>query len=333
MAAADSSPPGGPRPGRPGPQDRGAVHWATLLRKASRAGVRQWAGFVGRNWARVSYGRLVEPTWLETTRHEVAVRDLPPEFRGFRIVHLTDLHAGRAMPWSYLHEVVALANSHQPDLVAVTGDFIHKGYKAVDKVAVAVGELTATHGVLAVLGNHDFAVRNALGFRRYRRLHLAVQTALAARGVRVLRNENWVLRRGAAELHVAGVDDLWSGVCDPHRALDGQRADVPRVLLAHNPRTVEHLGGHRADLVLSGHTHGGQVNWPGVGRILLNRNGRRFAEGWYRYQNSYLYVNRGVGFGFRFRFGVRPELAVMELFPAVPPQPERSPPPADGQPP
>ena len=87
----------------------------------------------------------------------------------------------------------------------------------------------------------------------------------------------------------------------------------PRVVLAHNPQTVERLNGHRCDLMLSGHTHGGQVDWPGLGRVTLGKKARRFAAGLYRFEGTHLYVNKGVGFGFKFRFNVRPEVAVLRL--------------------
>src|SRR4029077_16516548 len=109
------------------------------------------------------------------------------------------------------------------------------------------------------------------------------------------------------QLYLAGVEDLWSGVCDLERAFGGLAPPVPRVLLAHNPSTVEHLNGARCDLILSGHTHGGQVNLPGVGRLALGPRGRRFAAGLYHVDHTTLYVNKGIGFGFRIRYGVRPE--------------------------
>ena len=84
-------------------------------------------------------------------------------------------------------------------------------------------------------------------------------------------------------------------------------------MLAHNPRTVEFLGGQRCDLMLSGHTHGGQINLPGMGRPTLSKKAKRFAAGMYRHNGIHLYVNKGVGFGFRFRFGVRPEVAILSL--------------------
>ena len=164
-----------------------------------------------------------------------------------------------------------------------------------------------------MLGNHDFSVRNALGIRRYRHLHRAVGDALTARGIRVLRNETIPLARGGSDLYLTGVEDLWSRSCDLDRALDGLNPSIPRIVLAHNPRTIEHLKGRRCDLMLSGHTHGGQVDWPGIGRPVLGKQARRFAAGLYQFNGSYLYVNKGVGFGWRFRFGVRPEVAVTTL--------------------
>jgi predicted MPP superfamily phosphohydrolase len=159
-------------------------------------------------------------------------------------------------------------------------------------------------------------VRNALGFRRHRHLHNAVAHALSRQGIQVLRNESVQLRQDDDVVHLVGVDDLWSRVCDLERAFAGLSSSVPSVVLAHNPRTVERLDGRRCDLMLSGHTHGGQVHVPGLGRPTLGRGARRFAAGMYTFQKTHVYVNKGVGFGFRFRFGVRPEVAVLTLQPS-----------------
>src|SRR5439155_5067162 len=131
--------------------------------------------------------------------------------------------------------------------------------------------------------------------------------------VRVLRNETVTLTRGDAALDLTGVDDLWSRTCDLGRAYTGHEPARPRLVLAHNPQTVHCLAGRRCDLMLSGHTHGGQVDWPGLGRVTLGRKARRLAAGLYLYNGTYVYVNKGVGFGWRFRFGARPEVAVLTL--------------------
>ncbi len=291
------------------------VGWLRSERRTGRARGR-WARWIGRNWARVSYGYKVEPTWLELNECAVPVAGLAAVFAGFRIVQLSDFHCSRKVTPAYLAQAVRLAQDQEPDLVVLTGDFVHRGYKYVNPVAEALSRLTARHGVYAVLGNHDFSVRNPLGFRRYRHLHRAVAGALSARGIRVLHNEAVSLTRNRATVHLIGVEDLWSRVCDLERAFAGLSPAVPCVVLAHNPRTVERLAGRRCDLMLSGHTHGGQINLPGFGRPTLGRRARRFAAGLYHYRNTQVYVNKGVGFGFRFRFGVRPEVAVLTLQPA-----------------
>lgn len=290
-------------------------HLAGWLRSHGREGLshRRWAHWLGRNWARLSYGYSVEPTWLELNQIEVPVPGLPEEFVGFRVVQMTDFHCSRQVTPDYLGEAVALAQAQAADLVVLTGDFVHQGFKYVEHAAGCLAQLSAPCGVFAVLGNHDYSVRNALGIRRHRHLHRAVGDALARRGIRVLRNESATLTRGDARLFLAGVEDLWSRSCDLDRALSGLDPEVPRIVLAHNPRTIEQLNGRRCDLMLSGHTHGGQVNWPGVGRPVLGKRARRFAEGLYQVNDSYLYVNKGVGFGWRFRFGVRPEVSVTTL--------------------
>ncbi|HUR52668.1 MAG TPA: metallophosphoesterase [Gemmataceae bacterium] len=271
------------------------------------------ARFVGRNWARVGYGYRVEPTWLEVNRFAMPVRDLSPAFEGLKVAHLTDFHCGGHIPAGYIEGVIERTVAEKPDVIALTGDFVHKGYKHVAHAAKLFRGLTAPLGVFAVLGNHDFSVRNALGIRRHRGLHKAVADALAGEGVRVLRNESVSFERDGSKLLVAGVDDLWSCESDPAAALAGVCPNTPRVVLAHNPQSVDQFDDHRFDLLLSGHTHGGQIDWPGMGRVLLGKKAKRWAAGLYPHGGASVYVNKGVGFGWRFRFGVRPELAVFTL--------------------
>ncbi len=255
-----------------------------------------------------------QPGW-NSTADIIPIANLPEAFAG--MPDRADVGFSWQPPGDagFLREAVALAQAQHPDVIVLTGDFIHKGFRHVDQVADVLGALRAPLGVYAVLGNHDFSVRNALGIRRYQQLHQAVaDCACETQGIHVLQNETHNFRtRQGKQLYLAGVDDLWSRVCDLERAFQGLSDAVPRVLLAHNPSTVEHLNGHRCDLMLSGHTHGGQVNLPGVGRLALGPRGRRFAAGIYQVNDTTLYVNKGVGFGFRIRYGVRPEVAVLTL--------------------
>lgn len=273
------------------------------------------ARFLGRNWARVGYAYHVEPTWLEVNRFQLPVPDLQPPFHGLKVAHLTDFHCGHQIPTNYLEDALARAQAERPDIIALTGDFIHKGYRHVKSAAKLFSQLKAPLGVYAVLGNHDFSVRNALGIRRYPGLHQAIADSLQNEGVRVLRNEAIRHERVGSGLIIAGIDDLWSRESNPNAALGGHCPKTPRIVLAHNPQSVELFHDHRFDLVLSGHTHGGQINWPGLGRVLLGKKAKRWAAGLYPHGPGHLYVNKGVGFGWRFRFGVRPEVALFTLNP------------------
>ena len=270
------------------------------------------ARFLGRNWARVGYAYHVEPTWLEVNRVALPVRDLPPALHGLKVAHLTDFHYGKQIPPGYLEDALERTMAEKPDLIAMTGDFIDRGPTHVKEAAKLFRHLKAPLGVFGVLGNHDFSVHNARGVRRHPELHRAVADALRSEGVRVLRNEAVRVGRDGGGLIVAGVDDLWSRESAPEAALGGCPA-TPRLVLAHNPQSVELFGGRRADLVLSGHTHGGQIDWPGLGRVLLGKKAKRWAAGLYPHAGGHVYVNKGVGFGWRFRFGVRPEVAVFTL--------------------
>jgi predicted MPP superfamily phosphohydrolase len=114
------------------------VGWLRSEARTGRAQVR-WAKWLGRNWARLSYGYHVEPTWLELNRFDVPILGLPPAFQGFRIVQLSDFHCSRQVTPGYLAEAVALAQDQAPDLVVLTGDFVHQGFRYVDRVAETLG--------------------------------------------------------------------------------------------------------------------------------------------------------------------------------------------------
>ncbi|GBD37009.1 3',5'-cyclic adenosine monophosphate phosphodiesterase CpdA [bacterium HR36] len=282
---------------------------ASSRNSTRRRGLAYW---LGRAWAHWTYARHVEPHWLEVTRWQLPLANWPEALDGLRIAHLTDFHVGRRVPLSLLVEAVDLANAQKPHLIALTGDFVHAGRGYVEQVAEVLSRLRAPLGVVAVLGNHDFAKRTRLGWA-HSGLPLRIEAALRQRGVRVLRNEAWQVERNGAAFYVVGVDDLWSGRCDVQAAFRGIPAQAPCLLLAHHPQTIERLAGHRAILTLSGHTHGGQVNWPGLGPLFLGGKMRRWATGLFHQRNGWLYVNRGVGYGLRLRYRARPEVAVFTL--------------------
>jgi predicted MPP superfamily phosphohydrolase len=281
-----------------------------------------WAQWIDRHVARLSYAVLVEPTWLEVNRLTIPLPTDSPA-RGLRIVQLSDFHFQRRVPARYVERCVAAANAENPDLIALTGDYVHKGHRYVEGIAELLSRLSAPLGVFAVLGNHDHAVRNALGFRRYPKLHQRIVEALVQRGIRVLHNELMTVELDGLRYQISGVDDLWSRRCRPDVALVGLDPGLPHVMLAHHPRTIELLDGRRCDLMLSGHTHGGQIHTQQFGSVTLGRRMKRYAAGLYAHGDSRLYVNKGVGFGLPIRYNRRPEIAVFDLVPNLPDRSDR----------
>jgi predicted MPP superfamily phosphohydrolase len=159
------------------------------------------------------------------------------------------------------------------------------------------------------MGNHDYFTDGD-----------ALAGALERHGMKVLRNSGVTITRGEARLHVAGVDDTWTGRHDVTRSLRGRPAGVPTVLLAHDPDLFVEAAAHGVELTLSGHTHGGQIAVPGATEQLnLARLMTRFTAGLFRSNASTLYVSRGLGTtGPPVRLGARPEIAVLELRRAPP---------------
>jgi predicted MPP superfamily phosphohydrolase len=250
-----------------------------------------------------AYAGLFEPFDYELTETDVYVRGLSEGFEGFRIAHVTDVHHSRLVPLEEVRRVVALANAARADLVALTGDYTTARRRYIEPCAEALGELRAPEGVWAVLGNHDHYTDAELTTR-----------ALERRGVRVLGNANTTLARGADALQLAGVDDWGWGKSDWARALKGLDTTRPSVLLSHEPAVLDLPQVRGLSLVLSGHTHGGQVCLPLVGAPARFVEEFRYLRGLYERDGVQLYVSRGTGMvGVPVRLGARPEVAVLRL--------------------
>lgn len=254
-----------------------------------------------------AYANLFEPFDYELTETDILIDNLPPAFEGFRIAHLTDLHHSRLVPLEEVWRVVELARGARPDMVALTGDYTTARRSYVEPCAEAVASVEAPHGTWAVLGNHDHLTDPELTTR-----------ALAGRGVGVLNNANTILRRGGDELQLAGVDDWGWGAADFRRALLGLDASRPTVLLSHEPRVLDMRETRGLSLILSGHTHGGQICLPLVGAPARFFTGDelRYLRGLYTRADdgTHLYVSRGTGvIGLPARLGARPEVAILRL--------------------
>ena len=227
------------------------------------------------------------PPWVvdpEITDTPIWLNRLPAAFEGFKIVHLTDIHHSIFTPLEEVERVVHLTNRLEPDVVALTGDYVTFSHAYIQPAARALGQLRARRGVFAVLGNHDFQVDPD-----------EITHALRAHHIRVLRNAHHPIRADNKALWLVGIDDLWWNSDDLPAALRAVPSREPKILLCHNPLGVWEASSHEIDLVLSGHTHGGQVRLPGFASLYRSKMGERFVEGWNQLHKTQIYVSRGIG--------------------------------------
>jgi predicted MPP superfamily phosphohydrolase len=239
------------------------------------------------------------------SEHEVRVPGLDPRHDGVRIAQLSDVHVGNLTPRAHVRAAVEAANRAAPDLIVLTGDYVCWKRSEVALVADQLGGLRAPR-VLAVLGNHDYFTWGA-----------GVRGALERNGYEVLRNQTTVASVRGAPLAVVGVDDLVTRHDDLDAAFAGAPAGVSRIVLCHGPDRAPAIAARGAALVLSGHTHGGQIFVRGITDRLMKRIGMNYRRGMYHLGGeSKLYVTPGVGFSGvtrRVGEGTHAEVAVLTL--------------------
>ncbi|MCL5005491.1 MAG: metallophosphoesterase [Acidobacteria bacterium] len=247
------------------------------------------------------WGRSLGP---EITQMDIHMRRLGLGHDGLKVAHLTDIHHSLYTPIEDVERAVDLTNQLRPDLVALTGDYVTFSPSYIWPVARVLGRLKARLGVFAVLGNHDFQVDPD-----------EMTRALEAQQIRVLRNSHFALHTDHTPLWLMGVDDLWWGADDLEAVVRHVPSRDPKILLCHNPMGVRMAAEHQIDLVLSGHTHGGQVRLPLVGALYGKpKLGKRFIQGWNRLDGTQIYVSRGIGkVLLPLRVGCPPEIACLRL--------------------
>jgi predicted MPP superfamily phosphohydrolase len=233
---------------------------------------------------------------LEVTHHEIIVDDLPESFDGYRIAFLTDTHVASFVRPAFYREVVARVQRFDPDLVLFGGDFVtwHRHIPLVrDRL---LDGLSARDGIFAVMGNHDYWA----GLRELP-------------GVRFLTNDRVLLHRGNDALPLAGIDEVYRGNPDVDRAFAGIGDAAPCLAFSHHPDVID-IVRRRVDLLLCGHTHGGQIRFPFFGAVVVpSRHEAEYAAGFHRVGPVLMYVSRGVGAIPPLRILCRPEVATFTL--------------------
>jgi len=262
----------------------------------------------------MGYGYLVGQHELRVTRTAVPVSGLGGPLR---LAQISDIHIGQNLSRAQLEHFVAAVNATEPDLICITGDIADSPLADLDTFFPLLARLEARHGVFAILGNHDH--------------HAGAERVTAAlrrcTPFTVLRDDAVTLTHAGGRLHVIGLDDRgrdWARGLQTDACLEQLLADapagVPRLVLSHRPDTFPQAAGGAVALMLSGHTHGGQlaVPWFGGRRRNLAELITRFDRGLYRHGDAHLYVNTGLGVtGQRIRLWTPREISVFELAPVA----------------
>jgi uncharacterized protein len=240
---------------------------------------------------------------LEVTRHQIVIPDLPPQFDGYRIGFVSDTHVASFHRRAFFREVANQLRLAEVDLILLGGDFITWQRHIPLMAEVLVADLEAPDGKLAVLGNHDYWAGAD-----------EVVAAMTVKGVRFIINRSVRIERDGAAISVAGIDEIYRGKPDVEAALRGIPEDEPRIVVSHHPDIIDHIGGQRVDLLLCGHTHGGQIRLPFFGALVIpSIHEARYDAGFFRVRRTLMYVGRGVGSVPPLRILCRPELPLFEL--------------------
>ncbi len=274
-----------------------------ILRGASRARLAA-AALLGAGG--LLYAREVETRLVEVKHVVLTLPRLAPEFDGYRLVQIGDLHLDDWVKPERLRGIAQKVNEQRPDLVAITGDFASYSAEQLDarRLIEALRDLRARDGRVAILGNHDYLTDVKL-----------VRRCIREAGVTELINDAITLERGGSALHVAGIDDVMEGRSRLDLVLQELPESGAAILLAHEPDFADvSAATGRFDLQLSGHSHGGQIGVPLLRRLVLPPFSQRYTRGLYQVGGMILYTNRGLGFvHLRLRFLCRPEITVFTL--------------------
>lgn len=275
----------------------------------------EWVHLSRRRWLQgACYGYLgamsltaVGAAWthavgLTVKRVQIVCPRLPKAFQGYRIVQVADIHSGTYMDLRQMQAVREAVDQLRPDMIVFTGDQVDRRPHEIEPFLSAFNGLAAPDGVYGILGNHDYIA----GGR-------TVQETLSANGMPILVNRGLPVRRGEQSLWLGGLDDLWHGVPDLNAAFAGAGPEAFRICLAHNPNCWDFIAPTGVDLTLSGHTHGGQINFV-ADSLSPARLLSKYVQGLYEREQARLFVSVGVGYvGIPVRIGVPAEIVEITL--------------------
>ncbi len=253
------------------------------------------------NLSKVARNALNEANTLEIERITINLKRLPKNLEGFSFVHLSDIHHSPFTDIEHIERAVKAANRLKPDMFILTGDYVSHEKEYIHPVAEALGKLHSEFGTFACLGNHDHWTDPEL-----------VASSMTSANIKMLINQGIRFSAKDSTFWLAGVDDYMVGKTDLRSAMRGSFPDEMKLLLAHNPVIFRRAVRAGIDLMLSGHTHGGQIKIREDEKRILPR--RKLRNGLHRRKETQIYITRGIGtVVLPVRFQCPPEITLIEL--------------------
>ena len=243
----------------------------------------------------IAYGFLIEPKLITVKEHKITVNNLPDNFNGFKIVHISDLHYGRMFDEDRLKKLVNSINEQKPDIVVLTGNLIDKDTNMTideaNKISAELNKINSTSGKYAISGNND------LKFDEW--------TNIITNGGFIDLNNTYdtIYKDGYQNIFIAGastlqdkqsINDKVKTSIDYLNSFD-KNGPVYKILLLHEPDVIDDINVNPFDLILAGHSHAGQVRLPFIGAIYLPDGAKKYYESYYKLKNSDLYISNGLG--------------------------------------
>jgi predicted MPP superfamily phosphohydrolase len=260
-------------------------------------------------------GLLLAPNFPRIVRQEFHLQRWPEHLNGFTVAVLSDFHYDPYFSIHPLHAAIPMVNKLHPDLVALVGDFVsvpafgddRKGALNAEPCARLLQQITAPHGLWAVMGNHDDGTDPQ-----------HVTRALQAQNIQVLANQSQPIDQDGARFWLAGVNDVMSGTADLSKTMRGVPAGEPVILLAHEPDFADEAAAFPIDLQLSGHSHGGQIRLPFLPPLYLPELAKKYIWGTYHVGSLTLHTSAGLGtIGIPMRLNCPPEITLLTLRPSA----------------
>lgn len=257
----------------------------------------------------MAYGLFKASRRPEIINVSVPIKNLPAQFEDFKIAQITDVHVSYIIDRDFVEMIVEETNRLNPDMIVITGDMVDGPVEQLGEDIESLADLKAPYGTYFITGNHEY----------YSGVHQWLDK-ISKLGITVLINEHRIIERGGDKIILAGVTDFNGGrfskkhISDPKKAIEGAPDGIPKILLAHQPKSIVKASDLGYDYVISGHTHGGQY----LPYRLLVAIDQPFVSGFHRRNDTHIYVSEGTGYwGPPIRIGTTSEITVHKLKLAV----------------